>query len=133
MCSSDLNLFSINLFSFLPFKLVVFLIVALIIWLMLEKSTYGTKLRLYGTNPHVAKYSGVDTTKLLFKTYITSAICAAMGGLMMMVTYSSVRADYGLNYTMQAILIMVLGGVSPNGGKGKLSGVLVSIVLLKFI
>lgn len=127
------NLFSINLFSFLPFKLVVFLIVALIIWLMLEKSTYGTKLRLYGTNPHVAKYSGVDTTKLLFKTYITSAICAAMGGLMMMVTYSSVRADYGLNYTMQAILIMVLGGVSPNGGKGKLSGVLVSIVLLKFI
>lgn len=51
----------------------------------------------------------------------------------MLATYSSARADYGTNYTMQSILLVVLGGVSPNGGKGKISGVITAIVLLKMI
>ncbi|MCR5788367.1 MAG: ABC transporter permease [Lachnospiraceae bacterium] len=125
--------FSGALFGILPWRLVVFLVAAVIIWFMLERTTYGTKLRLYGTNPHVAEFSGINTNRLLFKTYISSAVCAALGGLMMLATYSSVRADYGTNYTMQSILIVVLGGVSPNGGKGKLSGVVTAIVLLKLI
>ena len=127
------DFFSGNFLGFIPRRLIVFIVVAFIIWLMLEKSTYGTKLRLYGTNAHVAKFSGINTTGLLFRTYITSSVCAALGGLMMLATYSSARADYGSNYTMQAILLIVLGGVSPNGGKGKISGVLTAIVLLKMI
>ena len=113
------DFFSGNLFGF--------------IWFMLEHCTYGTKLRLYGTNAHVARFSGINTAKLLFRTHITSSICAALGGLMMLATYSSARADYGSNYTMQSILLVVLGGVSPNGGKGKVSGVITAIVLLKMI
>ena len=124
------DFFSGNFLGFIPRRLIVFIVVALLIWLMLEKSTYGTKLRLYGTNAHVAKFSGINTTALLFRTYITSSVCAALGGLMMLATYSSARADYGSNYTMQAILLIVLGGVSPNGGKGKISGVITAIVLL---
>ncbi len=122
-----------NIAGFLPWRLLIFLIIAAIIWFMLERMTYGTKLRLYGTNSHVAEFSGINTVGLIFKTYIISAICAALGGLVMMITYSSARADYGTNYTMQSILIIVLGGVSPNGGKGKLSGVVTAIVLLKMI
>lgn len=127
------DFFSSNIGGFLPWRVVVFIIMAVIIWFMLEKTTYGTKLRLYGTNAHVAQFSGINTAKLLFKTYILSSVCAAFGGLMMLATYSSARADYGTNYTMQAILIMVLGGVSPNGGKGKVSGAITAIILLKFI
>jgi simple sugar transport system permease protein len=52
---------------------------------------------------------------------------------MMLINYSSARADYGSNYTMQSILLIVLGGVSPNGGKGKASGVVTAIILLKMI
>ena len=127
------DFFSGNLFGFIPRRLLVFIVVAIIIWFMLEHCTYGTKLRLYGTNAHVAKFSGINTTSLLFRTHITSSICAALGGLMMLATYSSARADYGTNYTMQSILLVVLGGVSPNGGKGKISGVITAIVLLKMI
>lgn len=127
------DFFSGNICGFLPRRLLIFIIVAVIIWFMLEKCTYGTKLRLYGTNSHVAEFSGINTTKLLFRTYISSSICAGLGGLMMLATYSSARADYGSNYTMQSILLIVLGGVSPNGGKGKVSGVVTAIVLLKMI
>ena len=88
---------------------------------------------MYGTSPHVAEFSGINTTKLLLKTYITSSVFAAVGGLLMLSSYASARADYGSDYTMKAIMIMVLGGVSPNGGKGRLSGVVTALVLLKLI
>lgn len=127
------DMLSGNVFGVVPKRLIVFIVVAVIIWFLLERTTYGTKLRLYGTNAHVAEFSGINTGSLLFRTYITSSVCAALGGLMMLATYASARADYGSNYTMQAILIVVLGGVSPNGGKGKISGVVTAIVLLKLI
>ena len=49
----------------------------------------------------------------------------------MLANYNSARSDYGSNYTLQCILIVVLGGVSPNGGKGKITGVLLAILLVR--
>ncbi len=125
--------FSTNIGGVVPARVIVFIVAAVIIWFMLERTTYGTKLRLFGTNAHVAEFSGMNTTKLLLKTYMTSAICSAVGGLLMLSSYASARADYGSDYTMKAILIMVLGGVSPNGGKGRMSGVITALILLKLI
>ena len=59
------------------------------------------------------------------------AAIAAAGGMIMLANNNSARADYGSNYTLQCILIVVLGGVSPNGGKGKIGGVLLSIFLVR--
>jgi len=127
------DLFSANIGGIVPVRLIVFIVVALVISYMLAKTTYGTKLKLLGTNQNVAKFSGLNNTGLLFKTYIISGICSALGGMLMLSNYASVRADYGSQYTMQAILIVVLGGVSPNGGKGRISGVITAIILLKLL
>lgn len=127
------DLFATDIGGVFPIRLIVFIIVAVIVWFMLEKTSYGTKLKLLGTNQNVAKFSGLNNVGLLMRTYITSGVCAALGGMLMLATYSSVRADYGTQYTMQAILIVVLGGVSPNGGTGKISGVITAIILLKFL
>jgi simple sugar transport system permease protein len=127
------DLFSNNIGGIFPVRLIVFVIVAVVISYMLSKTTYGTKLKLLGTNQNVAKFSGLNNTGLLFKTYIISGVCSALGGMLMLSNYASVRADYGSQYTMQAILIVVLGGVSPNGGKGRISGVITAIVLLKLL
>ena len=127
------NLFNANIGGIVPVRLVVFIIVAVIVWFMLEKTSYGIKVKLLGTSQKVAKFSGLNNTGLLLRTYMTSGICAALGGMLMLSTYASVRADYGTQYTMQAILIVVLGGVSPNGGTGRISGVITAIVLLKLL
>ena len=127
------ELFSTNIGGIVPVRLVMFIVVAIVIWFMLEKTDYGLKIKLLGTNQNVAKFSGLNNVGLLMKTYITAGICSALGGMLMMSNYASVRADYGSQYTMQAILIVVLGGVSPNGGTGKLSGVVTAIVLLKLL
>ena len=91
------------------------------------------KLYLMGTSENVARFSGLKVDRLIIKTYALSGILAALGGMIMLANYNSARSDYGSVYTLQCILIVVLGGVSPTGGKGRISGVLLSIILLSLL
>ncbi len=120
-------------FGIIPVPLIVFLAAAMIIAFILAKTTYGTKLRLLGTNPKAGKLSGLSTTALLMKTYTISGLTAAAGGLVMLANYNSAKADYGSTYTLLTILIVVLGGVNPNGGSGRIIGVILSVFTLQIL
>lgn len=122
-----------KLFGLIPVQLLIFAAMAAVVWFMLNKTSYGTKLYLLGTSSKAAWFSGINNTGILMKTYITSGICAALGGMIMLANYNSARADYGSVYTLQCVLIVVLGGVNPNGGKGKVSGVVLAICLLRML
>lgn len=115
----------------IPIQFLIFAVVAAVLAVMLGKTSYGRKLILTGSNQNVARYSGLKVDLILIKTYIISGICSALGGMIMLANYNSARSDYGSNYTLQCILIVVLGGVSPNGGKGKITGVLLAIFLVR--
>lgn len=127
------EIFAGKAFGLVPVPLIVFLVVAVIIAFMLTKTTYGVKLRLLGTNPKAANLSGLHTTALLMKTYTISGMTAAAGGLVMLANYNSAKADYGSTYTLLTILIVVLGGVNPNGGSGRVIGVLLSVFTLQVL
>lgn len=117
----------------IPVQLIVFLVVAAVLWVILEKTTYGLKIEMIGSNQKAAFYSGIKVDRTLIKTYMASGICAALGGLIMLANYNSARADYGQVYTLQCILIVVLGGVNPVGGSGRLSGVVFAILLVRML
>ncbi len=122
-----------KLFGVVPTQLLVFAVVAAFVGFLLSRTTYGPKLYMLGTSEKAARFSGLKNDRLLMKTYMLSGICAALGGLIMLANYNSARADYGTVYTLQCVLIVVLGGVSPSGGKGKLSGVLLAILVLQIL
>ena len=117
----------------IPVQLLFFIAAALLVWFLLSRTSYGKKLYLMGTSENVARFSGLKVDQLLVKTYALSGILAALGGMIMLANYNSARSDYGSVYTLQCILIVVLGGVSPTGGKGRISGVLLSIILLSLL
>ena len=117
----------------LPVQLIFFVVIALIIWFLLARTSFGKKIYMIGTNENVARFSGVKVDRMLIKTYAISGICAAIGGMIMLANYNSARSDYGSVYTLQCILIVVLGGVDPKGGRGKISGVLLAIILLRLL
>ena len=117
----------------IPVQLLFFIAASLLVWFLLSRTTYGKKLYLMGTSENVARFSGLKVDRLLIKTYALSGILASLGGMIMLANYNSARSDYGSVYTLQCILIVVLGGVSPTGGKGKISGVMLSIVLLSLL
>ncbi len=115
----------------IPVQFLIFTVGAAAVWFLMKKTTYGKKIILMGSSQNVAKYSGLKVDWILVKTYLISGICSALGGMIMLANYNSARADYGSNYTLQCIMIVVLGGVNPNGGKGKISGVLLAIFLVR--
>lgn len=117
----------------LPTPFVIFMIMAIIIGFLLNKNAFGTKLYMLGTNPTAAKFSGLNSASLLIRTYIMSGLCASVAGLVMMANYNSAKADYGVAYTLLTVLIVVLGGVNPNGGSGRIVGVVLAILILQVL
>ena len=122
-----------RMFGLIPVQLLFFGAAALLIWFLLMRTTYGTKLYMLGTSATAAKFSGLKTDRLLIKTYMLSGMFAALGGMIMLANYNSARADYGTVYTLQCVLIVVLGGVNPIGGSGRISGVVLATILLKML
>lgn len=123
--------FAAKLFGFVPMPLIIFIICALAAGALLALTGFGKEILMLGTNETAARFSGMKITSLLVRTYVMSGILAAMAGLVMLGNYNSAKADYGATYTLLTVLIVVLGGVNPNGGKGRLMGVILSILILQ--
>lgn len=117
----------------IPMQLIVFVVIALIIGFILSRSSFGAKLYMLGSNATAAKFSGLGSSSLLIRTYALSGLCAGVAGMVMMANYNSAKADYGMSYTLLTVLIVVLGGVSPLGGSGKLVGVVLAIAVLQIL
>jgi simple sugar transport system permease protein len=125
--------FAGKMFGVIPVPLVVFVIAAALIAVLMNNTAFGTKIHMLGTNAKSATFSGLNTFSLLVRTYMISGLYASVAGLVMLANYNSAKADYGSTYTLLAVLIVVLGGVNPNGGTGRLLGVVLAIGILQIL
>lgn len=117
----------------IPAPFIIFLLYAVGFSVLLNKTRYGFKLYMMGTNEIASKFSGLNNSWITIKTYIFSGILAASAGLILISRTNAAKADYGSSYTLQAILVVVLGGVNPNGGFGTVLGVILSVFSLQFL
>lgn len=122
-----------QLFGWLPLPMLIFIILFVICAFVLKYTVYGEKIYMIGTNEKAAKFSGIDTTATIIKTYVLCDVLATVGALIMVSTMASAKADYGTSYVTRAILILVLAGVLPNGGMGKIINVLITIITIQII
>lgn len=122
-----------RIFGVIPMPLVIFIIATAVVGVIMYKSAFGTKLYMLGSNEKAAEFSGLKTTSLTIRTYMLSGILAATAGLVMLGNYNSAKADYGSTYTLLAVLIVVLGGINPNGGSGRLAGVVLAVIVLQVL
>ncbi|QVK19841.1 ABC transporter permease [Mycoplasmatota bacterium] len=120
-------------FGFITFPFVIFLILALLVGLLLSKTAFGRRIYMIGTNIKAANFAGIKTKVNILYAYMFSGFLAAMAGIMMIAKTNSAKADYGSSYVLQAILIAILGGVDPDGGEGRVSGIIMSIITVQFI
>ena len=127
------DMMGVKTFGFIPMPLTIFVVCVVLVWLLLEKTALGKKIYMIGTNEEAAVFSGLNVSKVIITAYTISAVLAVIGGLVMMGRMNSAKADFGSSYIMQCILLVVLGGVNPSGGFGKISGVVVAILILQVI
>lgn len=124
---------NVSIFNLIPLPLVLFIVIAILVGLMLGKTGFGIQLYLFGTNEKAAHYSGLSNTWITLRTYMLSGTLSAIAGLIMMARTNSVNPDYGSNYTLQCVLIAVLGGINPKGGFGNVQGVVVAVFILQIL
>lgn len=117
----------------IPVPLIIFILCATVVHYQLSKTRFGIKLKLIGTNEVAAKYSGIDVAVSKIRSYVCGGVLAAIAGIVMMSRVNSAKADFASSYIMQTILIAILGGVSPSGGKGTVKGVFIAACILQFL
>ena len=109
----------------------LFAIVALALGAVLRFSPFGLNLYLLGTNAKAARYAGIAQGRILFTTYTLSGVLASVAGITIAARTSSAKWDYGSSYVLIAILIVVMAGVRPQGGYGRIACVVLSAVALQ--
>jgi len=119
--------------GFLPVTTVMFFACALIVSYILTKTSYGFKLVMMGANAMASRFAGIDNTRITFVTYILSGVLSSVAGVLMCAHFNSARSDFGTSYTLQAILVCVLGGVNPKGGYGKVMGIALAVLILQVL
>ncbi|MES2434014.1 MAG: ABC transporter permease [Pseudomonadota bacterium] len=117
----------------IPWTIVPFLILAPIFAVILQKMPVGKRIYAIGGNPEVAKYSGINTKRMILRLFITSGVVAGIAGIVYTARLSNARANNALGMELDVITIVLLGGISVFGGKGKLTGVLLALVLIAVI
>ena len=113
--------------------LILFLVVAVLIAVMLTRTPFGLNLFLIGTNPRAAVFAGLRTERMVIYSYMLSGTLAALAGIVLSGRTNAAKSDYGTSYLLQAVLISVLGGTNPAGGKGTVLGVSIAVIALMLL
>lgn len=116
-----------------PLPLVILVLAIVAVALILGKLPFGKYLFLIGSSETATKFSAVDTRKALVKAYVLSGFLCGIAGMVMLSRFNSANARSGSSLLLLTILIAVLGGTDPNGGFGKISGLVLSLLTLQFI
>ena len=121
------------IFGFIPFPLLIFVIIFVLAYLVLKYTTYGEKLYMCGTNRKAARFSAINTDRMIVVTFVIADVICCIGSLLMVSTLNSAKADSGESYVMKIILILVLAGILPDGGIGKMFNLIFSILIIQII
>ncbi len=116
-----------------PMPMVIFAVCAVAAGVLLQKTRLGFTIYAVGMNPIAAKFSGIGNRSVLLRTYLISGLLAGAAALLIISRVDSVKVGYGTSYLLQAVLVVILGGVSHTGGKGFILDVIFSILMLRVI
>ena len=126
-----------HLVPLVPLGVFTFLLpVAVLAWFVLNRTTYGRKLYAIGTNDTAALWSGIETRRTRMLAYVTAGAVSGLVGVYTVAQFASARPDAGTSgsgMALPAITIAVLGGVAITGGIGRLSGILLSALLIVWL
>ena len=102
--------------------------------LVLNRTRFGRYVIAVGANRKAAEYSGINTQTVRLSVFALLGICVGIAAVLVGARMNSVgTGSVGLYYELDAIAAVVIGGTSLSGGKGRVWGTVVGILLLTLI
>ena len=116
-----------------PVLFIIFIVVAVVVIFVMTYTSFGKKIYMIGENHTAARFSAINNEKSIMIIYALAGLLAGIAGIMIIARVNSAKVGYGDTYLLQAILVVVLGGVSPSGGKGKMAGILLALACIQIL
>lgn len=126
---SNLEIFGMEI----PKLIIYSALVAVAMWFVWNKTTFGKNMYAVGGNPDAAKISGVNVLKTTVLVYVLAGVLYGIGGYLEVARVGSVNSAFGFNYELDAIAACVVGGISFSGGIGKISGAIAGVLMFTVI
>lgn len=114
----------------IPIPIIIFAVILVICFLLLYKTRYGRYVIAVGGNIKAARVSGINVKRIIASVYLLSGALAALAGIIMTARVTSGVTSTGDGYETDAIAMVVIGGTSLAGGKGRLWGTIVGILMM---
>ena len=114
----------------LPNVLILLFVLIAAYAFMTSQTVIGRRIYAMGGNVKAAMLSGVNTTRLLFYTFVNMGVLAALAGLIVAARLNSSTPNAGDGMELDVIAACFIGGASPTGGVGKVIGAVVGAFLI---
>jgi ribose/xylose/arabinose/galactoside ABC-type transport system permease subunit len=116
-------------FGVIPVPGLFFLAAVLIYGAVLRFTTFGRYVYAIGGNEEAARLSGIDIARTKIAVYAFSGMLAGVAAVLFVAQYRQGKPDAGAGLELDAIAAVVIGGTSLMGGRGRMAGTLVGVLI----
>ena len=128
-----LNKKGMMIYPYIYPTVVIALVLLVLAFIMLKYTKFGRSIYAIGGNEQSAEVSGVNTKKTKIIIYMTAAALYALGGFLVGAKSGGSSVNMGQGWELEAIAACTIGGVSVNGGIGRISGVIIGVLVFEFL
>ena len=114
----------------IPVILILIAVVVIVYAFIANKTVVGRRIYALGGNEKAAKLSGVNTSRLLFLSYVIMGLLAAVAALVCVARFNSASPMAGTGYELDAIGACFIGGASAYGGVGTVGGAVIGAIFM---
>lgn len=117
----------------IPYLLIIAVVFGLLMWFLFNMTRHGKYMYAIGGNENAAEVAGVNTSKVKITIYTLAASLYAVGGILLAAKAGGTSVNMGAGYELEAIAACTIGGVSTNGGVGKISGIFIGVLVFELL
>ncbi len=114
----------------LPNVLIVLMVLVVLYTFLTTQTVLGRRIYALGGNEKAAKLSGVNTTRLLFITFVNMGLLSALAGMVFAARLNSATPKAGNGFELDVIAAVFIGGASASGGIGTVIGAIVGAFVM---
>lgn len=122
-----------SLFGVIPWLAIFALAVGVFTWFLYNKTRHGKYMYAIGGNENAASVAGVNVAASIIRIYFLAALLYGLAGFLTGAKAGGASVQTGFGYELEAIAACTIGGVSTNGGVGKVSGILIGVLVFEIL
>jgi len=117
-------------FKYIPVSVIIMLVVVLVANFVLNKTYFGRYVYALGSNQEAARLAGINVKRMKLIVFSICGFVVAMAAMILFARSGSAQSSTGPGTEFTCMTAAILGGISFVGGEGKITGVVVGVLLL---